>query len=105
MNFASAKPDVARGLCLQLDQSRSPLVVICAMGNPLEISELRLLICRELYTTDLGALRLTCKRWSPEAEQEMWSHVFRLLPLLRLIPEDAWLEGETVSIKMIRAIL
>ncbi|KAI4517719.1 hypothetical protein K525DRAFT_210270 [Schizophyllum commune Loenen D] len=67
------------------------------MGNPLEISELRLLICRELYTTDLGALRLTCKRWSPEAEQEMWSRVFRLLPLLRLIPEDAWLEGETVS--------
>ncbi|KAL1715304.1 hypothetical protein EV715DRAFT_207760 [Schizophyllum commune] len=68
------------------------------MGNPLEISELRLLICRELYTTDLGALGLTCKRWSPEAEQEMWSHVFRLLPLLRLIPEDAWLEGETVML-------
>ncbi|KAI5891935.1 uncharacterized protein SCHCODRAFT_01189408 [Schizophyllum commune H4-8] len=50
------------------------------------------LIFRELWPPDLGTLRLVCKGWYPEADQEFWSHVVHIIPLLRLIPESAWAE-------------
>lgn len=66
-----------------------------SMLNPLDISDLRFLIFQQLWPQDLGALRLVCKRWYPDADQEFWSHIAHIVPLLRLIPEDAWAE-ETI---------
>ncbi|KAI4294232.1 hypothetical protein K525DRAFT_274502 [Schizophyllum commune Loenen D] len=63
-----------------------------SMINPLDISDIRFLIFQQLWPQDLGALRLVCKRWYPDADQEFWSHIVHIVPLLRLIPEDAWAE-------------
>ncbi|KAI5891934.1 uncharacterized protein SCHCODRAFT_02667501 [Schizophyllum commune H4-8] len=62
------------------------------MTSPIEVSELRFLVFQELEASTLRSLRLTCKGWYPEADQLLWSHVSKLVPLLRLMPEDAWTE-------------
>ncbi|KAL1703050.1 hypothetical protein EV121DRAFT_281420 [Schizophyllum commune] len=67
------------------EMKREDLEGMAAMSSPF-------LIFRQLWPQDLGALRLVCKRWFPDADQEFWSHIAHIVPLLRLIPEDAWAE-------------
>ncbi|KAL1752146.1 hypothetical protein FB107DRAFT_293389 [Schizophyllum commune] len=67
------------------EMKREDLEGMAAMSSPFPI-------LRKLWPQDLGALRLVCKGWYPDADQEFWSHVAHIVPLLRLLPEDAWAE-------------